>query len=60
MLKNPWRNPAGFLRDLAKRFRAKTRPASAPLTAAEVEEKNYRCELCGSRVRGVFAKETPQ
>jgi len=50
--KNDWRNPPGFLRDLSKRFRAKTRPASAPVTAAEAEEKNYRCPLCSSRVRG--------
>lgn len=49
---NQWRNPAGFLRDLSKRFRAKTRPASAPVTAAEADEKNYRCEHCSSRVRG--------
>jgi hypothetical protein len=49
---NAWRNPPGFLRDLSKRFRAKTRPASAPVTVAETEDKNYRCELCGSRVRG--------
>ena len=47
-----WRNPAGFLRDLSKRFRSKTRPASAPVTAAEAEEKNYRCQFCDSRVRG--------
>jgi hypothetical protein len=49
---NDWRNPPGFLRDLSKRFRAKTRPASAPVTAAEAEEKNYRCPHCSSRVRG--------
>jgi len=50
--KNDWRNPPGFLRDLSKRFRAKTRSASAPVTAAEAEDKNYRCELCSSRARG--------
>jgi hypothetical protein len=50
--KNDWRNPAGFLRDLSKRFRAKTRSACAPVTAAEAEEKNYRCPHCSSRVRG--------
>jgi hypothetical protein len=49
---NEWRNPAGFLRDLSQRFRAKTRLAGAPVTAAEAEEKNYRCQLCGSRARG--------
>jgi hypothetical protein len=50
--KNDWRNPSGFLRDLSKRFRAKTHPASAPVTAAEAEEKSYRCPHCGSRARG--------
>jgi len=50
--KNDWRNPPGFLRDLSKRFRTKTRPASAPVTAAEAEEKSYRCPICSSRVRG--------
>jgi hypothetical protein len=49
---NEWRNPAGFLRALAQRFRTKTRPASAPVTAAQAEEQNYRCALCGSTVRG--------
>ena len=47
-----WKNPAGFLRDLSKKFRAKNQRASEPVTAAEAEEKNYRCEFCGSRVRG--------
>jgi hypothetical protein len=61
---NPWRNPAGFLRDLSKRFRAKTRSTSAPVTAAEAEERNYRCKICGSPVRGqgvrlVGGKEVP-
>jgi hypothetical protein len=49
---NKWRNPAGFLRDLSKRFRAKTRAAAGPTTAAEAEAKNYRCPICGSTVRG--------
>jgi hypothetical protein len=49
---NPWRNPPGFLRSLSKRFRAKTRPASDPVTAAEAEEQNYKCPLCFSRIRG--------
>ena len=48
-VRNDWRNPPGFLFDLSKRFRAKTRPASAPVTAAEAEEKNYRCLICSSR-----------
>jgi hypothetical protein len=51
-VKNEWRTPAGFLRDLSQRFRAKTRLAGAPVTAAEAEEKNYRCQFCGSRIRG--------
>jgi hypothetical protein len=51
-VKNEWRNPAGFLRDLSQRFRAKTRLAGAPVTAAEAEEKNYRCQFCGSRAGG--------
>jgi hypothetical protein len=49
---NDWQNPAGFLRDLSKRFRAKTRPASAPVTAAEAEKRNYRCARCDSSVPG--------
>jgi len=49
---NEWRNPAGFLRDLAKRFRAKTRSARDPVTAAEAEGRNYQCPLCHSRVPG--------
>jgi hypothetical protein len=50
--RNPWRNPPGFLRDLSKRFRAKTRHASAPLTEAEVIAKNYRCSVCRSKTPG--------
>jgi hypothetical protein len=53
---NDWRNPPGFLRSLSKRFRAKTRPASDPVTAAEAEEINYRCPLCDSRIRGHGAR----
>jgi hypothetical protein len=49
---NKWRNPAGFLRNLSSRFRAKTRAATEPVTAAEATARNYRCSLCGSRVRG--------
>jgi hypothetical protein len=49
---NEWRNPPGFLRDLSKRFRAKTRPASVPVTAAEAAAKDYRCLLCHSRTAG--------
>lgn len=49
---NPWRNPPGFLRDLSRRYRARTRVAGAAVTAAEAEAKNYRCSLCKSTVRG--------
>ena len=49
---NALRNPPGFLRDLSKRFRAKTRQASAPLTVAEVIEKYYRCSVCHSKTPG--------
>lgn len=52
---NPWRNPPGFLRNLSKHFRAKTRPASAPLTVAEVAAKNYQCPVCHSKTPGVGA-----
>jgi hypothetical protein len=49
---NAWRNPPGFLRDLSKRFRTKTRQASAPLTVAEVIAKNYQCSVCHSKTPG--------
>jgi hypothetical protein len=49
---NKWRNPPGFLRDLSKRFRTKTRQASAPLTVAEVIAKNYQCPVCHSKTPG--------
>jgi len=52
---NRWKNPPGFLRDLSKRFHAKTRRASEPLTVAEAIEKDYRCPLCHSRTRGAGA-----
>ncbi|HWZ34212.1 MAG TPA: hypothetical protein VNX18_22895 [Bryobacteraceae bacterium] len=51
-LAGSWDNPAGLLRYLSKNFLAKSQPASEPVTAAEAEEKNYRCQSCGSRVRG--------
>jgi len=49
---NEWRNPAGFLRSMSKRFRSKARPASDPITAAEEQEKNYKCPICFSAVPG--------
>jgi hypothetical protein len=52
---NEWRNPAGFLRDLSKRFRAKTRAATGPVTAAEDDARKYQCPICHSRTPGVGA-----
>jgi hypothetical protein len=49
---NNWHNPAGFLRALSKRFRAKTRAAAGPVTAAEAEARNYRCPICTSTTPG--------
>jgi len=54
-----WKNPAGFIRSLSKKFRSKSQTASDPVTAAEAEERSYRCESCGSRVRGEGAILTP-
>jgi hypothetical protein len=53
---NEWRNPAGFLRDLSKRFCAKTLAAGEPVTAAGAARKNYRCQLCDSTVPGEGAR----
>jgi hypothetical protein len=47
-VKGDWRNPAGFLLDLSKRFVVKTKPASRPKTAAE----NYKCRSCFSNRPG--------
>jgi hypothetical protein len=46
------KNPVGFLKSLAKQFHAKTRPASPPVTAAEAEERDYKCKFCHSRILG--------
>jgi len=43
-------NPVGFLKHLSKKFRLKTQPASAPVTAAETEAK--KLPVSGSTVRG--------
>ena len=51
-IRNEWRNPAGFLRDFAKRFRSKTRVAARPVTAAEAESRDYKCPLCHSTTPG--------
>jgi len=55
---NEWRNPAGFLRDLSKRFRAKTRAAAGPVTAAEAVARDYRCHKCFSKTPGEGAIRT--
>ena len=49
-------NPTGFLKKLARNFRLKTQAASAPVTAAEAADKDYRCQVCGSTVRGEGAR----
>lgn len=46
------KNPIGFLKSLAKRFKLLTRPATAPVTAAEAVDQNYQCPTCNSRVKG--------
>jgi len=51
-IQNEWRNPAGFLRDFAKRFRSKTRVAARPITAAEAEVRDYQCKICFSKTPG--------
>ncbi len=51
-VRGDWRNPAGFLRDLSKRFRLKTLTASAPISAAEALVRDYRCPICFSRTPG--------
>jgi len=52
---NKWKNPPGFLRDLSKRFRAKTRAAPVPITAEEAAARGYQCPKCFSREPGVGA-----
>jgi len=47
-----WKNPAGFLLSFSKQFRSKSQPASDPVTAAEAAERNYKCAICDSGVRG--------
>ena len=49
---NKWTNPPGFLRDLSKRFRAKTREAPVPITAAEAASRSYQCPKCFSKEPG--------
>jgi len=49
---NKWINPAGFLLDLSKKFRAKTRIAAASVTASEAAVRDYQCSICHSRVPG--------
>ncbi len=47
-----WKNPAGFLCSLSRNFLSKSQPAADPVTAAEAADRNYRCPLCHSTVRG--------
>lgn len=49
---NRWKNPPGFLRDLSKRFHAKTRAAARPVTAAEAALRDYQCPRCFSKKPG--------
>jgi hypothetical protein len=46
------KNPVGFLKHFSKTFRAKTQPASAPVTAAEAAARNYQCPKCFSKKPG--------
>ena len=46
------KNPVGFLKNRAKKFRALTQVSRAPVTAAQAAEKDYRCPVCASTVRG--------
>ncbi len=46
------KNPVGFLKDLSKKFRTKTQPASAPVTTAEAVARDYRCPKCFSKTPG--------
>jgi len=49
---NRWKNPPGFLRDLSKRFHAKTRVAAKPVTATEAALRDYQCPRCFSKKPG--------
>ena len=46
------KNPVGFLKHFAQKFRAKTQPASAPVTAAEAAARDYKCPKCFTKKRG--------
>lgn len=46
-------------RDRAKKFRTLNRKSNAPITAEEAAEKAYKCQHCGSAVRGVGAVPGP-
>lgn len=45
-------NSIGFLKSLAKKFSSKTQFAGAPVTAAEVEARDYKCPKCFSSTPG--------
>ena len=46
------KNPVGFLKHFSKKFRAKTQPANAPVTAAEAAARDYQCPACFSKKPG--------
>lgn len=46
------RNPIGFLKNRAKHFHALNRTCCGPVTASEAADRDYRCNECGSTVRG--------
>jgi GntR family transcriptional regulator len=48
-------NPIGFLKDRAKKSRTLSTRSSAPVTAAEAAERAYKCQSCGSAIRGIGA-----
>lgn len=54
-----WNNPPGLVRYLSQTFSAKIRPTGAPVTAAEAAAKNYRCEICFSRIPGEGVRQGP-
>lgn len=55
-LAGEWNNPTGLLLHLARDSQGKQLNASAPVTAAEAADRNYKCPLCGSRTRGEGAR----
>jgi hypothetical protein len=56
---NKWRNPAGFLRDKANKFKAETTPAAPSAKRLDVVvPRENKCELCGcQRGAGLVLKD---